>query len=61
MAGAATSYFSEKLDQYQEIFKQGALAAPKVAAANQALGILEKETITQAEAEVLISLYQQAQ
>jgi hypothetical protein len=61
MAGAATNYFTQKRNQYQQIVEQAQPAAAKVAAANQALEILAQPSISQAEAEQLITLYAQAQ
>lgn len=61
MAGAATTYFTQKRNQYQQVLEQAQPAEAKVAAANQALQILAKPSITQAEAEELIALHDQAQ
>lgn len=61
MAGAATSYFTEKRNQYQAQAEAAQAAVKRVEAANQALTILAKPSITQAEAENLIALRDQAQ
>jgi hypothetical protein len=63
MAGAATTYFTAKREAYQAQVtaaqEQAAAVTAKMQAANTALGILGKSTITQADAENLISLYEQ--
>lgn len=61
MAGSATAYFTQKRNQYQQVVESAQAAAAKVNAANQALEILAKPSITQAEAEQLIALHDQAE
>lgn len=58
-AGAGTEYFTTQREKYAAIVEQAQTANNKVALANQALGILAKPTISQSEAETLISLYTQ--
>jgi hypothetical protein len=61
MAGAATTYFTTKRNQYQQMAVQAQSAAAKIAAANQALEILAQPSITQAQAEQLIALHDSAE
>lgn len=61
MAGAATNYFTQKRNQYQQVVEQAQAAATKIAAAQKALDILGQNSITPAEAESLIQLYTEAQ
>ena len=60
MAGAGTNYFTQKRNQYQQVVEQAQAAENKVTAANQALEILAKASISQVEAESLIALHDQA-
>jgi hypothetical protein len=57
MAGAASNFFTQKKQQYEQIAAQAQTATGKVNAANQALALLAKPTLTQAEAETLIALH----
>lgn len=61
MAGAGTNYFTGKINQYEPIIAAAQQATIKTAAAKQALSLLQKETLTQAEAESLVALYQQVE
>jgi hypothetical protein len=60
MAGAGTNYFTQKVNQYNLVVEQAQVAVNKVNAAKQALALLEKPTLTQAEAESLIALHDEA-
>jgi hypothetical protein len=60
MAGAATTYFTQKRNQYQQQLEAAQAVQTKVTAANQALEILAQPTISQAQAENLIALHDQA-
>jgi hypothetical protein len=61
MAGAATTYFTSKVNQYEPVVAAAQQAATKLAAAHQALQLLSKATLTQAEAESLIALQVQSE
>lgn len=61
MAGAGTTYFTQKRNQYQQIVEQAQPAAAKVAAANAALELLAKSQPTQADMEAIVPLVSQAQ
>jgi hypothetical protein len=61
MAGAGTSYFNQKISQYNAIAEAGQSAAVKVSAAKQALEILAQAQVSQADAEKLVTLAIQAQ
>jgi len=65
MAGAGTAYFQSKVNEYQKAAQEAAEQAQtlgaKVTAANAALAILAKPTISQPEAESLITYFQAAQ
>jgi hypothetical protein len=61
MAGAGTNYFTAKVDTYEPIVQQAQVAITKLAASKQALQLLSKPTLTQAEAESLIALHDQVQ
>jgi len=60
MAGSFSDHFKAKQAQYQAAIDAAAVATPKLAATNTALAILDKATITQAEAEQLFNLQQAA-
>lgn len=60
MAGAGTNYFNEKVNQYNSVVEQAQTAVNKVNAAKQALALLSKPTLTQAEAESLIALHDES-
>ena len=61
MAGAATNFFTAKVNTYEPIVQEAQIATTKLAAAKQALQLLSKPTLTQAEAESLIALHDQVQ
>jgi len=61
MPGAGTNYFTAKVDTYEPIVQQAQVAITKLAASKQALLLLSKPTLTQAEAESLIALHDQVQ
>jgi hypothetical protein len=60
MAGSGTNYFTTKVNQYNLIVEQAQSAVNKVNAAKQALALLAKPTLTQAEAESLIALHDES-
>lgn len=61
MPGAATNYFTAKVSTYEPIVQEAQIAITKLAASKQALQLLSKATLTQAEAESLIALHDQVQ
>lgn len=61
MAGAGTNYFNNRVAQFEPIVQAAQVAQNKLLAAKQALAILAKPTITQAEAENLIALHDQVE
>lgn len=61
MAGAGTTYFNSKIAEYEPIVAAAQQATIKLAASKQALQLLSKATLTQAEAESLIALHDQSQ
>lgn len=60
MAGAGTSYFNGKVNEYEPIVAAAQQATAKLDAAKRALQLLSKPTLTQAEAESLIALHDQS-
>jgi hypothetical protein len=60
MAGPGTNYFNSKVSQYEPVVAAAQQATIKLQAAKQGLAILAKPTITQAEAESLLSLHDQS-
>ena len=61
MPGAATNFFTAKVNQYEPIVAAADQARTKLAASHQALQLLSKPTLTNAEAESLIALHEQSQ
>lgn len=63
MAGAGTTFFTAKRTALQEsaqsLAQQASSVGQKLQAANNALSILQKATITQQDAENLIAFYEQ--
>ena len=61
MPGAGTNYFVSKVNTYEPIVQEAQIAITKLAASKQALQLLSKSMLTQAEAESLIALHDQVQ
>lgn len=61
MAGPGTSYFTAKKNEWAPVVQAAIPAQAKLTAATTALQILSQTSISQAEAESLIDLYQKAQ
>jgi hypothetical protein len=59
MAGTTTAFFTEKRNENQQVVQQAEAASAKLAAANQALQILGKNAMSEADVDTLFALHQQ--
>lgn len=59
MAGTTSAFFTEKRNENQQVVQQAEAASAKLAAANQALQILGKNAMSEADVDQLFALHQQ--